>query len=200
MKLSDKVKLTPAGHLVPQVAKWDSENKGLSRKELEDLAVKLVSDNPDWEFITLNSLLREICSNHLVGYDTDSGLYFVCVRMPKSPYPDGYKSEEKLLREALLAQAELVNTRTLKALRELYSKENGFAFWTELSTRDFEKWAKENGHNLKEELPLNYLSFKKSKRASKPKPSVKKMSDEERMEKMSELERKEWLAKNFTGR
>jgi len=144
MKLSDKTKLTRSGKLVPLVSKWDTENKGLSRGQLRDLAIELALENPQFEIGSIEEIDREIISNHLVAYDTQSGLWFVCVRMPVSPYPEDFKSPGRLRIEARQARRSLEEQLFNRSIKLKYCQEKGLKFFEELSVRDFEKWKLEN--------------------------------------------------------
>ena len=145
MKLTEKTKLTHLGKLVPMVSKWDTEGKGLSREQLRELAVKLVLDNPGLLIGSLDQIEGEIIRNHLVAYDTHSGLYFVCVRLPVSPYPDDFKSPSRLSLEELQARYSFEEQLFDRKLRPKYCEARGFQKWAELSLNDFEKWKLENG-------------------------------------------------------
>jgi len=145
MKLSEKTWLTRSGKLVPLISKWDIENKGLSREQLRELAVKLVLENPRLVIGSLEEIEKEIISNHLVAYDTHSGLYFICVRMPVSPYPEDFKSPRLLSKEAREARFSFEEQLFNKKAKLEYRQAKGFKYFEELSVRDFEKWKLENG-------------------------------------------------------
>lgn len=145
MKLSEKTRLTSQGKLVPLISKWDTENKGLSREQLRELAEKLVIENPGLIYESLDQIEYTIISNHLVAYDTHSGLWFVCVRMPVSPYPEDFKSPGRLELEAQRARYSFEEKAFNRKLKREYCEARGFENWTELSLRDFEKWKSENG-------------------------------------------------------
>jgi hypothetical protein len=145
MKLTEKTKLTRLGILVPLISKWDTEGKGLSRDQLRELAVKLVLDNPELLIGSLDQIESEIIRNHLVAYDTHSGLYFVCVRSPVSPYPDDFKSPGRLSLEERRARYSFEEQLFDRKLKLIYSEAKGYEKWFELSLRDFEKWKLENG-------------------------------------------------------
>jgi len=145
MKLTEKTKLTRLGKLVPMLSKWDTEGKGLSREQLRELAVKLVLDNPGLLIGSLDQIEGEIIRNHLVAYDTHSGLYFVCVRLPVSPYPDDFKSPSRLTFEELKARHSFEEQTFNRKLKPKYCEARGLQNWFELSFRDFEKWKLENG-------------------------------------------------------
>jgi hypothetical protein len=144
MKLTEKTKLTRSGKLVPLVSKWDTEGKGLSRDQLRELAVKLVLDNPELLIGSLDQIESEIIRNHLVAYDTHSGLYFVCVRMPVSPYPEDFKSPARLSLEELQARYTFEEQLFNRKLKPKYCEARGFETWVKLSLQDFEKWKLEN--------------------------------------------------------
>jgi hypothetical protein len=145
MKLTEKTKLTRVGKLVPLVSKWDTEGKGLSRDQLRDLSAKLALDNPGLLIYSLDQIESEIIRNHLVAYDTHSGLYFVCVRMPVSPYPEDFKSPGRLTLEELQARSTFEEQLFNRKLKPKYCEERGFETWVKLSLQDFEKWKLENG-------------------------------------------------------
>ncbi len=145
MKLTEKTQLTRSGKLVRLISKWDTEGKGLSRDQLRELAAKLVLDNPGLLIGSLEQIESEIIRNHLVAYDTHSGLYFVCVRMPVSPYPEDFKSPSRLTYEELLARYTFEEQLFNRKLRPKYCEARGFQKWAELSLNDFEKWKLENG-------------------------------------------------------
>jgi hypothetical protein len=144
MKLSDKTKLTRSGKLVPLISKWDTENKGLSRGQLRDLAIELALENPELLISSVEEIDKEIISNRLVAYDTQSGLWFVCVRMPVSPYPEDFKSPQRLKVEARKARCSLEEQLFNRSIKLKYCQEKGLRFFEELSVRDFEKWKLEN--------------------------------------------------------
>jgi len=145
MKLSEKTTLTRSGKLVPLVSKWDTENKGLSRGQLRDLAIELALENPQFEVGSIEEIDKEIISNRLVAYDTQSGLWFVCVRMPVSPYPEDFKSPRLLSKEAREARCSFEEQLFNKKAKLEYRQAKGFKYFEELSVRDFEKWKLENG-------------------------------------------------------
>jgi len=145
MKLSEKTTLTRSGKLVPLVSKWDTEGKGLSREQLRELAIKLALENPQFEIGSIEEIDKEIISNRLVAYDTQSGLWFVCVRMPVSPYPEDFKSPMRLRIEARKARCSLEEQLFNRSIKLKYCQEKGLRFFEELSQRDFEKWKLENG-------------------------------------------------------
>ena len=145
MKLSDSTWLTRSGKLVPLISKWDTDGKGLSREQLRELAEELVLGNPTLAIRSMEEIEKEILSNHLVAYDTHSGLYFVCARMPVSPYPDDFKSPGRLTVEAIQARYSFQEQAWNKKLKRKYSREMDFEYWFELSQKDFEKWKLENG-------------------------------------------------------
>lgn len=144
MKLSDSTRLTRSGKLVPLVSKWDTENKGLSREQLRELEIKLVLENPQFVFGSIEEIEKEIISNRLVAYDTQSGLWFVCARMPVSPYPEDFKSPQRLKIEARKARCSIEEQLFNKKIKLKYCQEKGLRFFEELSVRDFEKWKLEN--------------------------------------------------------
>ena len=145
MKLSEKTTLTRSGKLVSLISKWDTESKGLSREQFRELAIKLVLDNPGLLIGSLEEIEKEIISNHLVAYDTQTGLWFVCVRMPVSPYPEDFKSPTLLSKEARKARCSFEEQLFNKKAKLEYRQARGFKFFEELSQRDFEKWKSENG-------------------------------------------------------
>lgn len=171
MKLTEKTQLTRSGKLVPLVSKWDTEGKGLSRDQLRELAVKLVLDDPELVIGSLEEIESEIIRNRLVAYDTHSGLYFVCVRMPVSPYPDDFKSPSRLSLEERRARYTFEEQTFNRKLKPKYCEARGFQNWFELSLKDFEKWKLENGFvfspGIEEKTP-------KVKPEKKPKKNVKK--------------------------
>jgi len=168
MKLSDSTWHTRSGKLVPLISKWDTDGKGLSRDQLRELAEELVLENPTFAFRSMEEIEKEILSNHLVAYDTHSGLYFVCARMPVSPYPDDFKSPGRLTVEAIQARYSFKEQAWNKKLKRKYSREMGFENWFELSQKDFEKWKLENG-----------FVFSPGTEEKKPKKkNVKKSSEE----------------------
>jgi hypothetical protein len=171
MKLSDSTQFTRSGKLVPLISKWDTEGKGLSRDQLRELAVKLVLDNPELVIGSLEEIEREIIRNRLVAYDTHSGLYFVCVRSPVSPYPDDFKSPGRLTLEELRARYTFEEQLFNRKLKSKYIETRGFENWFELSLRDFEKWKLENGivfsPGTKEEKPEKKNVKKSGRKNSK---------------------------------
>ena len=145
MKLTDSTQFTRSGKLVPLISKWDTEGKGLSREQLRELAEELVLKNPTLTFSTLEQIEKDLIRNHLVAYDTHSGLYFVCVRLPVSPYPDDFKSPSRLTFEELKARHSFEEQTFNRKLKPKYCEARGLQNWFELSFRDFEKWKLENG-------------------------------------------------------
>jgi len=145
MKLSEKTWLTRSGKMVPHISKWDTENKGLSRGQLRDLAIELALKNPGLLIGSIEEIDKEIISNHLVAYDTKSGLWFVCVRMPVSPYPEDFKSPQRLKIEARKPRRSLEEQLFNRNIKLKYCQEKGLKFFEELAVRDFEKWKSENG-------------------------------------------------------
>jgi hypothetical protein len=178
MKLTEKTKLTRLGKLVRLISKWDTEGKGLSREQLRELAVKLVLDNPGLLIGSLEQIEGEIIRNHLVAYDTHSGLYFVCVRLPVSPYPDDFKSPSRLSLEELQARYSFEEQLFNRKLKPKYCEARGFETWVKLSLQDFEKWKLENGivftPGIEEKKPKK-KNVKKSGR-KKPKRSDDRFS------------------------
>ena len=53
-----------------------------------------------------NSVKALLYREGLIGYDTDSGLWYCCVVAPKQDYPDGWKSEALVERKKRQAERE----------------------------------------------------------------------------------------------
>jgi hypothetical protein len=53
-----------------------------------------------------NSVKALLYREGLIGYDTDSGLWYCCVVAPKQDYPDGWKSEGLVERKKRQAERE----------------------------------------------------------------------------------------------
>jgi hypothetical protein len=178
MKLSESTQFTRSGKLVPLVSNWDTEGKGLSRDQLRELAVKLVLDNPGLLIGSLDQIENDLIKNHLVAYDTQSGLWFVCVRMPVSLYPEDFKSPGRLALEERRARYSFEEQAFNRKLKPIYSEAKGYENWFELSLRDFEKWKLENGFvftpGIEEKIPKK-KNVKKSGR-KKPKRSDDRFS------------------------
>jgi hypothetical protein len=180
MKLTEKTKLTRVGKLVSIISKWDTESKGLSRDQLRELSVKLVLDNPGFLIGSLDQIESEIIRNHLVAYDTQSGLYFVCVRMPVSPYPEDFKSPGRLSLEELRARYTFEEQLFNRKLKSKYCEAKGFETWAELSLQDFNKWKTENGivfiPGIKETTPEKKPKKKTRKKTEEEKNSLGKLN------------------------
>jgi len=175
MKLSEAWTLSPIGKLVPHISKWDFENKGLSITEIETLGCELIDLNPSFCFESSDDLKYKLTTNHLIAYDSESGLWFVCVRMPKGNYPEGYESRAKLDRKARNARYSFEQRQFDKKMKDRYRQAKGFEYWNELSISDFNKWKKENGFvfvpGVNAEKYIDETPDKKSRFASKRKRS-----------------------------
>jgi uncharacterized protein (TIGR00255 family) len=72
-----------------------------------------------------NSVKALLYREGLIGYDTDSGLWYCCVVAPKQDYPDGWQSDalvERKKRQAereALAQTDAVRERFARRMAEL---------------------------------------------------------------------------------
>lgn len=109
MKLSDPKSLTRRGHLVRQITKeaWPTRLGDWSAVEercdlLADTAPREAGIR-HWSAQAVKALLYR---EGLIGYDTDSGLWYCLVIAPKQDYPDGWQSEALVERKRRQAERE----------------------------------------------------------------------------------------------
>jgi hypothetical protein len=124
MKLSDPTNLSRRGHLVRQIAKEEWPTRLGEWREVEERCDLLADTAPieaeikGWKARAVKALLYR---EGLIGYDTDSGLWYCCVVAPKQDYPDGWKSPALIERKKRQAEREalgLDNTPRPKAKRK----------------------------------------------------------------------------------
>lgn len=109
MTLSDFKSLSRRGHLVRQIIK-EEWPMCLGDWRAVDERCELLADTAPpsariskWKGQAVKSLLYR---EGLIGYDTDSGLWYCLVVAPKQDYPAGWESEAKIERKMRLAERE----------------------------------------------------------------------------------------------
>jgi hypothetical protein len=124
MKLSDFKALTRRGHLVRQIIKEEWPTRLGDWRAVEERCDLLAVTAPkeaeirDWLADAVKALLYR---EGLIGYDTDSGLWYCLVVAPKQDYPQGWESAALVERKKLQAEREVLgleNTPRPKAKRK----------------------------------------------------------------------------------
>ena len=109
MKLSDPKTLTRRGHLVRQIIKEEWPTRLGDWRAVEERCDLLADTAPtdaeirDWSGNAVKALLYR---EGLIGYDTDSGLWYCVVVAPKQDYPEGWESEALIERKKRQAERE----------------------------------------------------------------------------------------------
>lgn len=107
MKFSDHKNLSRRAHLVRQIAKEEWPTRLGDWRAVEERCDLLADTAPnearirDWSAHAVKNLLYR---EGLIGYDTDSGLWYCFVVAPKQDYPDGWQSEALIERKRLEAE------------------------------------------------------------------------------------------------
>ena len=124
MKLSDFKSLTRRGHLVRQIIKEEWPTRLGDWRAVEERCDLLADTAPkeaeisEWLADAVKALLYR---EGLIGYDTDSGLWYCLVVAPKQDYPEGWESAALVERKKRQAEREalgLNNTPRTKAKRK----------------------------------------------------------------------------------
>ena len=109
MKLSDPKTLTRRGHLVREIIKEEWPNRLGDWRAVEERCDLLADTAPkeagirDWLAKAVKALLYR---EGLIGYDTDSGLWYCLVVAPRQDYPDGWQSDALVERKKRQAERE----------------------------------------------------------------------------------------------
>jgi hypothetical protein len=109
MKLSDFKALTRRGHLVRQIIKEEWPTRLGDWRAVEERCDLLADTAPkeagirDWLADAVKALLYR---EGLIGYDTDSGLWYCLVVAPKQDYPKGWESAALVERKKRQAERE----------------------------------------------------------------------------------------------
>lgn len=115
MKLSDPKTLTRRGHLVRQIIKEEWPTRLGDWRAVEERCDLLADTAPtdaeirDWSGNAVKALLYR---EGLIGYDTDSGLWYCVVVAPKQDYPEGWESEALIERKKRQAEREALGLNT----------------------------------------------------------------------------------------
>ena len=102
MKLSVFKNLTRRGHLVRQIIKEEWPTHLGDWSVVEERCDLLADTAPakagirNWSSRAVKALLYR---EGLIGYDTDSGLWYCLVVAPKQDYPDGWQSKALVTRK-----------------------------------------------------------------------------------------------------
>jgi len=124
MKLSDPKALTRRGHLVRQIVKeeWPMRlGDWRAVGERCDLLADTAPTEAGIRHMSANSVKALLYREGLIGYDTDSGLWYCLVVAPRQDYPDGWQSDAFVERKKRQAEREalgLNNTPRPKAKRK----------------------------------------------------------------------------------
>ena len=109
MKLSDPKILTRRGHLVRQIIKEEWPNRLGDWRAVEERCDLLADTAPKEAGIRgwlANAVKALLYREGLIGYDTDSGLWYCSVVAPKQDYPQGWESEALIERKKRQAERE----------------------------------------------------------------------------------------------
>ena len=115
MKLSDFKTLTRRGHLVRQIIKEEWPTRLGDWRAVEERCDLLADTAPkeagimDWLAKAVKALLYR---EGLIGYDTDSGLWYCLVVAPRQDYPDGWQSDALVERKKRQAEREALGLNT----------------------------------------------------------------------------------------
>jgi hypothetical protein len=144
MKLSDFKALTRRGHLVRQIVKEEWPTHLGDWRAVEERCDLLADTAPkeagirDWLAKAVKALLYR---EGLIGYDTDSGLWYCLVVAPRQDYPDGWQSDALIERKKRQAEREalgLNNTPKPKAKRKSPTPPQSPGYWiNRLNPPDF---------------------------------------------------------------
>jgi hypothetical protein len=135
MKLSDPKALTRRGHLVRQIVKeeWPMRlGDWRAVGERCDLLADTAPTEAGIRHWSANSVKALLYREGLIGYDTDSGLWYCCVVAPKQDYPDGWQSDALVERKKRQAEREalgLNNTPKPKAKRKSATPPQTRGYW-----------------------------------------------------------------------
>ena len=109
MKLSVFKNLTRRGHLVRQIIKEEWPTRLGDWRAVEERCDLLADTAPneaeirEWGAKAVKDLLYR---EGLIGYDTDSGLWYCLVVAPRQDYPDGWQSDALVERKKRQAERE----------------------------------------------------------------------------------------------
>lgn len=115
MKLSDFKALTRRGYLVRQIIKEEWPTRLGDWRVVEERCDLLADTAPkeagirEWGARAVKALLYR---EGLIGYDTDSGLWYCLVVAPKQDYPDGWQSDALVERKKRQAEREALGLNT----------------------------------------------------------------------------------------
>lgn len=135
MKLSVFKNLTRRGHLVRQIIKEEWPTRLGDWRAVEERCDLLADTAPreaeisDWLADAVKALLYR---EGLIGYDTDSGLWYCLVVAPKQDYPEGWESAALIERKKRQAEREalgLDNTSRPKAKQKPKSAKQLSGYW-----------------------------------------------------------------------
>jgi hypothetical protein len=135
MKLSVFKNLTRRGHLVRQIIKEEWPTRLGDWRAVEERCDLLADTAPkeaeisDWLADAVKALLYR---EGLIGYDTDSGLWYCLVVAPRQDYPEGWQSDALIERKKRQAEREalgLNNTPKPKAKRKSATPPQTRGYW-----------------------------------------------------------------------